>query len=59
MQDTFKEKKADSQNNWNDTTLQSYALREKELLNVISGRKSAIKTYNLNNRGPQKKKTLV
>jgi len=59
MQDTFKEKKADSQNNWNGTTLQSHALREKDLLNVISGRKSATKINNLNNRGPQKKKTLV
>jgi hypothetical protein len=59
MQDTFKEKKADFKNNWNDTTLQSHALRERELLNVISGRKSAAKIYNLNNRGLQKKKTLV
>lgn len=56
MQDLFKEKKTESQRNWNDTTMQSYAQREAELSDVNPDRNA--KTHNLNSRGPQKKKLV-
>lgn len=58
MQDIFKEKKTDSQRNWHDTTLQSYANKETGS-HVAPDRDSATRPHDLNYRGPQKKKMLV